>query len=134
MSKVCSNCGTEITDDTVKFCSNCGNSVQETAMNFCPGCGAQVSEKSGKYCAMCGKTLNSKGYQSGFLTAAQVLMVLTCVLVCWTLIPLAWLIPMTWKLFDRQNSSKRLSVGFKVCVLLFANTIAGILLLCDNEA
>ena len=102
-----------------KVCLNCGTQVQDDNTQFCPGCGKQ---------------LGAKGHKSGLLTACKVLMILTCVAVGWTIIPLAWLIPMTCKISNREKKSEKLSTGFKVCTLLFANTLVGILLLCDSEA
>ena len=49
------------------------------------------------------------------------------------LIPLAWEIPMVIVLSDKIKNGKPISTGFKVCTLLFVNTVAGILLLCDKE-
>ena len=105
MAKVCLNCGTQVEDNNVNFCPSCGKELE------CP-----------------------KGYKSGLLTVAKVFMIISCVVIGWTLIPLAWLIPMTCKISKRETSREKLSTGFKVCTLLFANTIAGILLLCDEEA
>ena len=44
-------------------------------------------------------------------------------------IALFWCIPMTIHYF---KNSYWVGTGFKVCTLLFVNTFAGILLLCDN--
>ncbi len=49
------------------------------------------------------------------------------------LIPLAWGIPMVIVLSDKIKNEKPISTGFKICTLLFVNTVAGILLLCDKE-
>ena len=49
------------------------------------------------------------------------------------LIPLLWCIPMTVSYSNRIKKNKPVSTGFKVCVLLFVNWIAGILMLCDKE-
>ena len=102
-----------------KVCLNCGTQVQEDNVQFCPSCGNQLGQK---------------GYQSGLLTAAKVLMIISCVCIGWTIIPLAWLIPMTVKISKREKTSEKLSTGFKVCTLLFGSMLAGILLLCDSEA
>ncbi len=101
----------------------------------CLKCGAQVEDENVSFCPKCGNQLGvPKGYSSGSLTAAKILMIISCVAIGWTLIPLAWLIPMTIKISHRETSGEKLSTGFKVCVLLFGNMISGILLLCDNEA
>ena len=105
-----------------KVCLKCGNQIEDPNIQFCPECGNQI-----------GAPINTR-YDSGLLTAAKVLMILTCVGLGWLLIPLAWLIPFTVIIGKRQTSGKKLSTGFKVCVLLFGNLIAGILLLCDKDA
>lgn len=38
------------------------------------------------------------------------------------------------KTLNRLKAGEKLTTGNKVCVLLFVNTIAGILLLCDKNA
>ena len=68
------------------------------------------------------------------MTAAKILMIISCVSIGWTLIPLAWLIPMTIKNSNREKGGEKLSTGFKVCILIFGSMVAGILLLCDEEA
>lgn|SRR5574344_1796841 len=100
----------------------------------CLNCGAQIKDDSVQYCPNCGKVLGPKGYNSGLLTAAQIFMIISCVSIGWTLIPLIWLIPMTCKISARKNNGEKLSTGFKVCTLIFGNTVAGILLLCDDQA
>ena len=107
MSRICLNCGTQVEDNSIQFCPNCGRQL---------GVGVQ------------------NGHKSGLLTAAKVLMILSCVAIGWTLIPLAWLIPMTIKISNREKGGEKLSTGFKVCVILFGNMLAGILLLCDDQA
>lgn len=52
---------------------------------------------------------------------------------CAFLIPLAWCIPMTVSVFKSSKENKPISTGFKVCVLIFVNLVAGILLLCRSE-
>jgi hypothetical protein len=47
-----------------------------------------------------------------------------------SLVPLAWMIPMTvinWKIYKGKSQN---SVAFGVCTLLFVNVVSGILLLC----
>lgn len=102
-----------------KVCLKCGNQVEDGNVQFCPSCG---------------EAFEKKGCQSGLLTAAKIFMIITCVGTGWLIIPLAWLIPMTCRISKRQKDNEKLSTGFKICVLLFANIVAGILLLCDEEA
>lgn len=65
--------------------------------------------------------------------AAFIFCILTTVTAGWALIPLIWCIPMTVSVYKYYKGEKDLSVGFKVCVLIFVNLIAGILLLCDDS-
>lgn len=58
-------------------------------------------------------------------------------LVCagWFLISLVWKIPMTVRYCKSiDKSGLPVGTGFKICSLLFVSMIAGILMLCDNEA
>ena len=102
-----------------RVCLNCGTQVEDSNIQFCPNCGAPFTKK---------------GYDSGLLTAAKVFMIISCVCTGWLIIPLAWLIPMTCRVSRRQKDNEKLSTGFKICFLLFVNIVAGILLLCDDEA
>lgn len=49
------------------------------------------------------------------------------------LIPLAWMIPMTIKIYKAVKGEENLSTGFKVCVLIFNNLFSGIFLLADKD-
>lgn len=49
------------------------------------------------------------------------------------LIPLIWCIPMTIRVYKAYKGEDYLTVGFKVCVLLFVSLVSGILLLCDQD-
>ena len=49
------------------------------------------------------------------------------------LIPLLWCIPMTISYSNKIKRGKPVSTGFKVCVLLFVNIVAGIIMLCDRD-
>lgn len=82
-------------------------------------------------------------------TAAKVFMIISCVLyallgiimmtvafwvgiIYW--IPLCWVVPMT-VVYNNSINGMRPPVGlaFKICALLFASLITGILMLCDNN-
>lgn len=67
-------------------------------------------------------------------TVAKVFMILSCIGAGISLIPLCWMIPMTVHYFNAVKEHRPVSVGFKVCTLLFVNIISGIVMLCDNEA
>lgn len=100
-------------DDAV-ICVNCGCAVDTAAVN------AAVPA--------------AKTDRSGLDLAIKIFMIIGCVFEAfYFLIPLCWCIPMTLYLFNKRKSGEPVGVGFKVCVLLFVNLIAGILLLCRNE-
>ncbi len=102
----------------MKYCTKCGSQIDD-ATNFCPTCG------------------NASGFvakkDDTLITVAKVFMILSCVGVGWTLIPLCWMIPMTVSLFNKAKTGEPITTGFKVCTLLFVSLVAGICLLCDND-
>lgn len=68
---------------------------------------------------------------SVLLLIAFIFNVIATVLISWTLIPLAWMIPMTihsWRLYKgtRENT-----MTFGICSLLFMGVISGVLSLID---
>ncbi|MBW3079304.1 DUF2510 domain-containing protein [Bifidobacterium simiiventris] len=65
--------------------------------------------------------------------AAFVLNVIGCIAWCWTLVALAWMIPMTihsWRIYKGEAAN---TTAFGVCTLIFASQIAGILLLISKK-
>lgn len=67
--------------------------------------------------------------QSNLLMVAFIFALLSTLAVCWLILPLAWMIPMTvhtWGIYKGRHAN---TVGFGVCMLLFCGLIAGILLL-----
>lgn len=64
---------------------------------------------------------------------AFILAVISTVSVCWAIIPLAWMIPMTvhcWGIYKRKKAN---TTAFGVCTLIFLNLIGGILLLVSTR-
>lgn len=105
----------------MKYCSKCGKEVVDEA-EYCPGCGCRIASTSG----------SSDGKET-MRTVAKVFMILGCISVGWTLIPLAWCIPMTVSYFGRVKNHEKIGMGFKICTLLFVSVVAGILMLCDED-
>ncbi len=70
--------------------------------------------------------------QSGGELAVKVLLVLSCIVCGFALIPLLWMIPITVIYFKHVKNNDPIGIGFKIVVLLFVNLIAGIILLCMN--
>ena len=107
----------------MKFCTKCGNELIDEAV-VCTKCGCLVE-----------KVQQKNNSESGLKTAAKIFMILGTIglgISCF-LIPLAWCIPMTVVYFSKIKKGEPVGTGFKVCSLLFVNTIAGILMLCDKD-
>ena len=64
---------------------------------------------------------------------ARVFIIVCCVLECFFIIPLAWCLPMTIALNRRILKNEPISLGFKICTLIFLSTVGGILLLIDTS-
>ena len=64
---------------------------------------------------------------------AFILNIVTTVGVGWLLIPLAWMIPMTVISYGIYKGTKKNTVAFGVCTLIFINVISGVLLLVSKK-
>lgn len=60
---------------------------------------------------------------------AFVFSLITTVFVGWTLLPLAWMLPMTIISYGIYKGTKKNTVAFGVCMPLFVNIVSGVLLL-----
>ena len=105
------------------YCKNCGHQINDEAV-VCTACGAPTDN----YKKVVSTSESGEKYK-----VAKVFMIIGCVFsALWYLIPLAWTIPMTVHLFKASKKGEKVGTAFKVCSLLFVNTIAGILLLCEE--
>lgn len=77
------------------------------------------------------QTLNEDRSTLG--TIALVFAIISCVIMGFALFPLAWAVPMTVSMSRKLKNGQPISVGFKVCTLLFLSNVSGILLLCMPE-
>ncbi len=109
------------------FCSKCGSEIMEEAV-ICPKCGCYTQNRGVKI-----QQKNLESSISGLKTAAKIFMIIGCVMLGFWFITLAWTLPMTLSYCRKIESGEPISVGFKVCTLLFVNIIAGILMLCDKD-
>ena len=100
------------------MCKNCGAYMLDDA-TVCPGCGAVVEK--------------APAGPSTLATVAKIFMIIATVLSAAAIIPLFWCIPMIIHYNKCLKDGKPVSVGFKVCTLLFVSLIAGVLMLCDNQ-
>lgn len=119
---------------------------KEIFMKFCPNCGAEVFEDA-VVCVKCGRPLSGNApaasqppvveevQPSTLATIAKVFMIIgTVFMSLFTFcIALAWCLPMTISYCNKIKKGIPVSTGFKVCSLLFVNTIAGILMICDHK-
>ena len=112
-----------------KFCIHCGAEVHPQAV-VCVHCGRSLAETPNA-----NKTTSSSNSDTSDImkTLIKVFMILGIVSVAWAVIPLIWCIPMFLKVNKYLNGEETLSTGYKVCVLLFVNIIAGVLLLVDDK-
>ena len=154
--KYCMHCGNELIDEAA-FCPKCGkvsdnstnqnyksnlNESQKYAFNEPDSISENLSNEA--YASEENQLKTEKSI-SGLKIAAKVFMILGTVGTCVSMIsipyigfllcpiPLAWCLPMTKAYCKMIKSGENVSVGFKVCSLIFVNTVAGILMLCDND-
>ena len=120
----------------MKYCKYCGQEMADDA-RYCPKCGAPQDQEqvvaTPKVESTQQQPRKGMGEWNPLQIAAFVLMIITTVGVGWSIIPLAWCIPMTVSYYNKINNREKVSVGFKVCTIIFVNLIAGILMLVDNE-
>ena len=104
----------------MKYCSHCGKELVDEAV-VCTACGCSVASKS--------TTTDDKNI---LILLIKIFMILGCIGtgLAGFLIPFCWTIPMTIHLLKKLEKNEPISIGFKVCTLLFCSLIAGIMLLC----
>ena len=112
----------------MKYCIHCGNELLDEAI-ICPKCGCSVNYTTKKTVVNNG----AKTETSTLKTIAKVFMIISTVILGFYIIPLAWCLPMTITYCNKIKNGEPVSTGFKICALLFVNTLAGILMLCDKE-
>ena len=105
------------------FCTNCGNELNDQAV-ICPNCGIP--------------TANYKGYSKGGCAnknynLIKIFLIISCICSIFSfLIPLAWCLPLTISYCRKVERGEEITVGFKVCILIFVSLISGVLMLCDE--
>ncbi len=118
------------------FCKFCGKEIPDSS-KFCPECGSKLDAPSAPYQAPyqapAPQYAQPKAEPSTLATVAFVFMIISTVVSGFFLIPLAWMLPMTLIFKKKIDAGLPVGTGFKVCILLFVSTIAGILTLCDDK-
>jgi uncharacterized membrane protein YvbJ len=112
----------------MKYCKNCGAEMGDNDV-FCGKCGTRVD--GGPVSTSVPATVSSG--DETMATIIKVFLVLGCIVAGFTIIALAWYIPMTVSIFHSLNEHRKVSVGMKVCTLIFIGVVPGILLLCSDN-
>lgn len=109
----------------MKYCAKCGAQLVDEAV-FCTSCGCEVPNLAEE---------KEKNKKSGMQTAIKVLLIVGMVVsACLTYgISLLWSIPMTIYYWTKVDKGEKVGLGFKICTIIFTSTIAGILMLFENE-
>ncbi len=122
----CKNCGHQV-DDKAVVCIHCGCLTDAgEKLNLSQHFQVPTQEEHNQ-------TNMSTSNNNTLGTIAKVFMIISCVFMGLYIIPLFWTIPMTVSLSNKLKNNEPISTGFKVCILLFVNTISGILLLCMKD-
>lgn len=110
------------------FCRECGAEISDKAF-VCPKCGCLTGNKEAK------QSVANTDDNLTLKNIAKIFLIIGCVTtgLGGLFIPFAWTIPMTISYCNKAKNNEPVSIGFKVCILLFVSLIAGVLLLCDEE-
>ena len=156
--KYCTNCGTQL-EGNESFCPNCGTPVNaqpapqpapqqqtvyaqpapqpapQTQTVYAQPAPQPAPQVQTVYAqpAQPAQPAQTERKFTGLQTAAFVFMILSTVAMGWTLIPLAWCIPMTVSYYNCIKQGRPVSMGLKICTLLFVNLLSGIFMLADNS-
>ncbi|MBQ4100195.1 MAG: zinc-ribbon domain-containing protein, partial [Oscillospiraceae bacterium] len=96
----------------MKFCTKCGSQLADNAA-FCGACGCSVDNSQSAYQNPNQVAVShSKQADSGLTIAAKVFMILGTVFLGFSIIPLAWCIPMTVSYFNNVKYNRPIGVGF----------------------
>lgn len=94
------------------------------------GYGQQAPQQPGQ---MYAQAQNPESTDDTLRLIAFILAIISTVSVCWAIIPLAWMIPMTVHCWGIYKRTKPNTTAFGVCTLIFLNLIGGILLLVSTR-
>lgn len=150
--KFCTNCGTQLPDEAY-VCNQCGTALGQAPVqqsyappqqsyappqqSYAPPQGYASPQQSYAppqgYAPQQGYAYAPASQISGLAMAAKILMIISTVIMGIYIIPLAWCLPMTISYCKKLKTGQPVGIGFKICTLLFVNTISGILMLCDNK-
>jgi uncharacterized membrane protein YvbJ len=112
-----------------KFCVHCGAEVNPQAV-VCVHCGCSLTNTQTQTKT---KSSDNSDVKEIIRTLIKVFMIIGIISGAFALIPLIWCLPMNKKVNKYLEGQETLSLGFKICVLLFVNVIAGVLLIVDEN-
>lgn len=133
----CPQCGKENVDGA-QFCVQCGNALKQA--DATPA--AQPQQPVYQQPAVPVQPQPVPAQAASYPMTKQdetlrlinfILCILSCIAICWAVIPLAWAIPMTVHSWGIYKGTKPNTTAFGVCTLIFVNIIGGILLLVSNK-
>lgn len=138
--KFCSKCGAQI-DDAAVVCPNCGCSTQAAPRQKSTlGTVALVFMIISIVAMLLSAIITAVGIPAlmeatgaGGSAEGQMLVITAIIQAVFSIIPLAWMIPMTVSLSRKLKNGVPVTTAFKVCTLIFVNLLSGILLLCMKD-
>lgn len=77
------------------------------------------------------QTVNSS--EQNMRLVAFIFCIISTISVCWAIIPMAWMVPMTVHTWGIYKGTKANTTAFGVCTLLFVSLIGGIFLLISKK-
>jgi len=104
----------------IVYCSKCGTRIK-SGNNYCHKCGCKTFKsvpKTGK------KAANPTKIE----IACFVLMVASCIIFGFLVIPLIWMVPMTKNYYTKIMNREEITNAFIICCIFFLNIIAGLIL------
>ena len=129
----CENCGAAVS--ALRYCENCGNEMPADSV-ICPVCGfssSQVTESSQVRRGPANQNNPLSDREETLKFIVKLFMIIGCVTFGWLVFPLLWCIPLTVSVFNKFKTGEEITVGTKICVLIFVNVIGGICLLCMDD-
>lgn len=106
-----------------KFCVHCGAEVNPQAV-VCVHCGCSIPKAN---------TNNNSEVKEVLVLAIKIFSIIGVIFNAFAIIPLIWCLPLYKSVSKHLKGETKLSVGYKVCVLLFLNIVAGVLLLIEDD-
>ena len=109
---------------------------------YCPKCGCKMDEGN-RNCPNCDYVQENKIQDisieknqiwSSRQTTIKVLLIISCIICAFAIIPLIWQIPMTCSYCDKIKRGEKVGYGFIICTILFCNTLGGILMFGDADS